>query len=198
MQLANLLSCQCCKGVDELTVRKSYTHDAAPGLSMDVLQLRFDDLDAPKVEELDTWSDEQAREQFPSDGLPLAEMLYGPGASRARPEEPFRDFVAVIDRSAGKKMGMGVRQDHEMSALQVVVVEKGDTAVSVWNNEHPGEEVKEGDYIIQVNSKRRDIPEMVDECMKTEVLHVKLRRIGVPRDTLDTSGDPGSGAASQP
>lgn len=63
-----------------------------------------------------------------------------------------------------------------MKALKVVVVQKGSGAVAIWNQEHPEYALVEGDVIIEVNGKSGNIQEMVDECMKTELLDLTLRR----------------------
>jgi len=91
------------------------------------------------------------------------------------------EFKAIIDRSKDKKLGIGVNPDitHTatvMKALKVVVVQKGSGAVAIWNQEHPEYALVEGDVIIEVNGKSGNIQEMVDECMKTELLDLTLRR----------------------
>jgi hypothetical protein len=92
------------------------------------------------------------------------------------------EFKAIIDRTKDKKLGIGVNPDITqtatvMKALKVVVVQKGCGAVAIWNREHPEQALVEGDVITEVNGKSGNIQEMVDECMRNELLHLTLRRL---------------------
>merc|ERR1712136_408779 len=62
-------------------------------------------------------------------------------------------FEVRIDRSAGRRMGLAVRQNVEVQMLQVMAVEPGDSAASDWNEAHPEVSVRRGDFIVSVNDR---------------------------------------------
>lgn len=84
-------------------------------------------------------------------------------------------YTALLDRSAGKKMGVAVKLNQETRSLQVMKVEEEGSAVGVWNVDHPENMVCSGDHMDHVNGIR-DIAELVDECMKMKLLRIGFRR----------------------
>jgi len=72
-------------------------------------------------------------------------------------------------------MGLAVRQDLDLKLLQIMSVEGGDSAATDWNKANPEVALQQGDYIISVNF-RTDMPGIVLECKKTQVLRITLQR----------------------
>lgn len=86
-------------------------------------------------------------------------------------------FDAFIDRGAGKRMGLYVQEGgiSVRTPVKVMSVVARNSAIADWNLEHPAYAVKEGDYILSVNSQT-DIRGMLAECSRKQMLHVTLKR----------------------
>lgn len=164
------LSCQCCDPDPSNSIDIT-RRDPPVGVPMDILQVPFHEGNEGihAVEERATYKDTIV----PADNM----------RAPRRSSKNFYHFSASIDRSTGKKMGIAVKQDPESGALQVMKVERGESAVDEWNATHPEERVKEGDYITHVN-EICDIAEVVNECLEMKVLHVGFKRlVGVSRSS---------------
>uniref|UniRef100_A0A7S1FCU9 PDZ domain-containing protein n=1 Tax=Noctiluca scintillans TaxID=2966 RepID=A0A7S1FCU9_NOCSC len=106
------------------------------------------------------------------------EALHGKraGCSFIGPADLDAPWTVKIDRSTGKRMGLAVRHDPDAGLLQVMAILPGDSAVSDWNFDNPSQQVREGDYIVEVNACRT-MQGIQLECKKGAVLDVTLRRL---------------------
>jgi len=83
------------------------------------------------------------------------------------------EFTIQVDKTPGSKLGVDV--DHQDGVTLLVDAVTGGL-IEAWNKAHPDEQVKRGDRIVEVNGYRGDILNLVDECKKTQVLVMKIRR----------------------
>mmetsp|Transcript_57304 Transcript_57304/g.166289 ORF Transcript_57304/g.166289 Transcript_57304/m.166289 type:complete len:163 (-) Transcript_57304:239-727(-) len=105
------------------------------------------------------------------DGPSLStDLSAGTPSAKAGPPELFH---AAIDRSSGDRLGVDI--DHQ-DGKTLLVCAVGDGLVKSWNDEHPDEQIRKGDRIVEVNGVSGNIFKMVEECKKKEVL-----RMGVVR-----------------
>jgi len=71
---------------------------------------------------------------------------------------------------------MGIDVDHkDGETLLIEMVNEG--LVKTWNDD-PGnkDKVNMGDRIVEVNNIRGDVLQLVDECKKTQILSLRIRR----------------------
>ena len=90
-------------------------------------------------------------------------------------DKPAAVFEVRIDKSAGRRMGLAVKQNAEVQMLQIMSVEPGDTAAFDWNEANPEVNVRRGDFILSVND-RENMAGIVFECKKPQMLVVRLQR----------------------
>merc|ERR1719210_2886937 len=83
------------------------------------------------------------------------------------------EFAITLDKSEGTRLGIDV--DHQ-DGTSLLIENINGGLVEAWNDAHPDQKVKQGDRIIEVNSIRDDVLQLVDECKKNQVLCLKLRR----------------------
>jgi hypothetical protein len=87
------------------------------------------------------------------------------------------EFEVILDRSGGKRLGIGVIQDEVTQMLLITQVEAGDHAAAQWNASHPKiRRIDDDDIIVAVNGKRGML-EIVEECREHKELSIILRRL---------------------
>jgi len=93
--------------------------------------------------------------------------------------DKYFQFTVDLDRSSGKKLGIGVRQNPLNSLLQVASVDEGDdSAVGSWNKMHGNSRITENDFIYEVNCQRT-VGAMINECKRLQILHVTVQRMSM-------------------
>lgn len=85
-----------------------------------------------------------------------------------------RDFVVILHKTMGAPMGIDV--DHRGNdSLRVCNIFGG--CMQAWNHEHPDQEVKVGDLIVEVNGVCGHPCALINECWKNDqILRVRIRR----------------------
>eukprot|EP00930_Biecheleria_cincta_P025880 TRINITY_DN18352_c0_g1_i1.p1 TRINITY_DN18352_c0_g1~~TRINITY_DN18352_c0_g1_i1.p1 ORF type:complete len:179 (+),score=27.01 TRINITY_DN18352_c0_g1_i1:161-697(+) len=92
----------------------------------------------------------------------------------ATPPAP-TEYAITLDKSRGDtKMGIDV-DDKDGETLLIEVLTDG--LIKMWNDDSANKEkVSVGDRIVEVNGRRTDSQQLVEECKKNQVLKMKLRR----------------------
>eukprot|EP00425_Heterocapsa_triquetra_P026900 CAMPEP_0195102264 /NCGR_PEP_ID=MMETSP0448-20130528/66813_1 /TAXON_ID=66468 /ORGANISM="Heterocapsa triquestra, Strain CCMP 448" /LENGTH=245 /DNA_ID=CAMNT_0040137721 /DNA_START=63 /DNA_END=800 /DNA_ORIENTATION=+ len=100
------------------------------------------------------------------------------------PRKPVK-FRIHVEKSEGKKLGLdtvallsateGVLR-REKGALRVQMV-KPDGLVAAWNSEHKRRQVKEGDFIVEVNGVRGTSEELYSVIGRDAILDIQLLRL---------------------
>lgn len=95
-----------------------------------------------------------------------------------RPTEKFR---IAIDKSAGTTLGVDIPKTPVGTSVLILNV-KEDGFVSKWNLDHPEQQVKTGDRIIEVNGKKgkaKEIIDMVKKAPKSDRIVLTIIRMAV-------------------
>lgn len=91
----------------------------------------------------------------------------------AAPPKSSNEFKITVDKTQGTRLGVDV--DHQDGQTLLIDAITGGL-VEKWNTENPGQAVKQGDRIVEVNGIRGDVLQLVDECKKNKVLEMMVRR----------------------
>lgn len=89
-------------------------------------------------------------------------------------------YKISLDKSKGAKLGIDVNHE-EGKELFIESIEEG--LVNKWNKEHPEQQVLVEDRIIEVNGVSGDVKLLLNECMKDEVLEMKLIHTEIQEET---------------
>uniref|UniRef100_A0A7S1AE40 PDZ domain-containing protein n=1 Tax=Noctiluca scintillans TaxID=2966 RepID=A0A7S1AE40_NOCSC len=89
--------------------------------------------------------------------------------------EATRHFMAELEPSENKFVGLGLRMLPEMGVLRIEVLEEGGVA-QMWNDAHPEHQLRPGVLIVQVNGNSEDVRWMVNECAQRKHLTLTCRR----------------------
>ena len=83
----------------------------------------------------------------------------------------------VIDKTSGRKLGasLGGSVDQEYGEVLLIHAVTGDL-FQQWNVNHPEQAVKPGDRIVEVNGVRNDMLMLKDECRKSQILELVVKR----------------------
>mmetsp|Transcript_94114 Transcript_94114/g.249896 ORF Transcript_94114/g.249896 Transcript_94114/m.249896 type:complete len:136 (-) Transcript_94114:13-420(-) len=79
-----------------------------------------------------------------------------------------------LDRTEGKPLGM--KADHHSGGMLLVSTITANGLIQAWNEANPSTRVREGDRIIEVNGKKKDVNRLIEECQKKQVLEITLTR----------------------
>mmetsp|Transcript_33919 Transcript_33919/g.105361 ORF Transcript_33919/g.105361 Transcript_33919/m.105361 type:complete len:192 (+) Transcript_33919:54-629(+) len=94
-----------------------------------------------------------------------------PGAPE-RPGALPSDFVAILDRRGGERLGIDVDQ---MDGAWLLVESVNGGLVERWNSKHPTQMLLEGSRVLEVNGVRGDVPRMLAECREHQLLELHVR-----------------------
>mmetsp|Transcript_63574 Transcript_63574/g.113128 ORF Transcript_63574/g.113128 Transcript_63574/m.113128 type:complete len:132 (+) Transcript_63574:88-483(+) len=107
------------------------------------------------------------RKDLPNPDAPVLEVPVGT-QNKPRADE----FEIILDKTDGQRLGCDV--DHEDGVtLQVDAITGG--LIEAWNLKNPDQAVKVSDRIVEVNGKRGDVLQLVDECKKPKVLRLFIQ-----------------------
>eukprot|EP00435_Cladocopium_sp_Y103_P067990 s43_g30.t2 len=84
--------------------------------------------------------------------------------------EPCREYVVEVDRTHGDKLGIDVAEGEDPSDPLVIIGLK-DGLIESWNCQRPGQEVRLGHRLVEVNGFRGTAPEL-KEAKKSHLTHV--------------------------
>jgi hypothetical protein len=93
-----------------------------------------------------------------------------------QPSEVILDFSVTLDKPSGTSLGLDVTAGSTNRTLIVKGIKVGGPA-QTWNDANPDKVLMVDDEIIQVNSAVGDTKVLIEECKKSEVLEMKVRRI---------------------
>uniref|UniRef100_A0A6U6N8F2 PDZ domain-containing protein n=1 Tax=Zooxanthella nutricula TaxID=1333877 RepID=A0A6U6N8F2_9DINO len=118
-------------------------------------------------------AENQPKEKLPGgfDDTHLAEGEFN-NACESRHVADF--FYVYLDRSTGLRLGVDVDHSDTISLLIDGIDLSG--LISEWNVAHPDQKVQQGDRIVEVNGRRRDVAQLVAECKKEQALKVGIQR----------------------
>lgn len=83
------------------------------------------------------------------------------------------EFDIGLDRTSGKPLGVDVDLQ-DGTSLYIAGVHAG--LVEEWNSANPEMKVQRGDCIVEVNGLRSNAFRLADECMKAQLLRLRVRR----------------------
>lgn len=84
------------------------------------------------------------------------------------------EYSIKLDRREGAKLGIDVEHDRAKSLLIEAIDAVG--LVAVWNRANPSKQVQVEDRIIEVNGVRGEPQQLLDMCMESVMLEMKLVR----------------------
>lgn len=88
-------------------------------------------------------------------------------------ESPFDEFAILIDKSRGGILGAEIDPQEDGSFLIEGIIPG---LLETHNAEHPDKEVKSGDWIVEVNRISGNLPQMLGQVKRNQVMELKLRR----------------------
>eukprot|EP00931_Biecheleriopsis_adriatica_P093429 TRINITY_DN67187_c0_g1_i1.p1 TRINITY_DN67187_c0_g1~~TRINITY_DN67187_c0_g1_i1.p1 ORF type:complete len:180 (-),score=53.14 TRINITY_DN67187_c0_g1_i1:53-514(-) len=88
------------------------------------------------------------------------------------------EFAVTVDKSEGQKLGIDV--DHQDGAtLLIECINEG--LIADWNEKAKDDlKIQIGHRITEVNGKRSNVLDLVDECKQNQVLKLMVRRAPAP------------------
>mmetsp|Transcript_44760 Transcript_44760/g.132457 ORF Transcript_44760/g.132457 Transcript_44760/m.132457 type:complete len:176 (-) Transcript_44760:23-550(-) len=84
-----------------------------------------------------------------------------------------QEFRVMIDRRTGGKLGLDVDQ---LSGNVLIVDAIKEGLILSWNQAHPEQALRVGDFIVEVNGVRGDGMQLVQECRKNQFITLACRR----------------------
>lgn len=100
-----------------------------------------------------------------------------------RPSEVIHDFSVTLNKPLGTPLGLDVTPGSQNKSLVVKAI-KPDGPAQTWNDANPSKELQVDDEIIQVNSAVGAVKNLIDECKKSEVLEMRVRRTSKECDEI--------------
>mmetsp|Transcript_9543 Transcript_9543/g.20940 ORF Transcript_9543/g.20940 Transcript_9543/m.20940 type:complete len:744 (+) Transcript_9543:756-2987(+) len=96
-----------------------------------------------------------------------------------RHEARENEYTVVLDRSSGRKLGMDVGYDDATTymggqALLVTTMRGG--LAEIWNREHPYDQMRIGDVVVEVNGVRECAVDMMEAFKEAQIIEMKLHR----------------------
>jgi len=85
-----------------------------------------------------------------------------------------QQYTVFLDRATDDSLGIEVRHDTERDAIVITKVTGG--LAGRWNDENPGEQIRQGDCIMEVNGIQGPVQALLERCRVDEVLMVTLGR----------------------
>lgn len=102
---------------------------------------------------------------------PFGDDCSDPGTLNARDFE-VRDFHLCINKMDNPQLGIDVKRSDGITLLIRSV--SGSGLVGKWNEDNPSLEVRIGDHIVTVNGISGNATEMLRECKRCQVLHIRI------------------------
>eukprot|EP00930_Biecheleria_cincta_P076017 TRINITY_DN6321_c0_g1_i1.p1 TRINITY_DN6321_c0_g1~~TRINITY_DN6321_c0_g1_i1.p1 ORF type:complete len:174 (-),score=39.08 TRINITY_DN6321_c0_g1_i1:682-1203(-) len=111
----------------------------------------------------------------PAKSLQLVPVQMVHSREKALSKEPRnKEFKVALDRTDSALLGCDVdRQDGQTLVLAAIT---GVGLVTRWNEVNPGNALRPGDRIVEVNGVRGDAAQLLDECRKPQVLRMLVQR----------------------
>lgn len=94
------------------------------------------------------------------------------------------DFSVLLKKGVETKLGMAVSNYETPGGAWLCIQEINEGLVASWNSTNPGKDVKHGDLIWGVNGVGSTARNIVNECMESEALELKIRRPVDPQPAL--------------
>lgn len=78
------------------------------------------------------------------------------------------EWIVILDRTNGEKLGLGMQKSPETQTLVMDAVSDTECVAKSWNRRNPDKALKIGDQIVEVNGVRGDINGLVEELKQSK------------------------------